>query len=404
MPGWRIVLWSAVVLAAIGFLYLVRGVLFPFAVALTIAAVLEPTIQKLGKRGMKRGPAVALVLLGFFGAITLAGYLAAPTVVRQVSSVSVRAQEFTRSIVQESESDNFYLRWSPSVAAQRQTSPSGEIDRILAQYGSTLEQFGLPSTRRGLIEQYVDKNRTTIAKAVQGIFDSFFGALAGLFSQLAVVGLIPLIVMFFLMEMEAIRKRGSSWIPPSILPGARSLANDVAGVFFNYLRGISLLILYFGIVQTTLLTLMGLPYSVLFGILFASFYLIPIVGNLFSSLCIWLIIGFSGVSGNAVFSVGNPWAYGFVVILIYMTIATLFDSFVSPRTVGNSVGLSPVVSIFVVMCGQALFGLPGMVLAFPVAGAIKVILDRVFTVTSSTSEAAHLPAVPLRHRRTAGPS
>jgi hypothetical protein len=52
------------------------------------------------------------------------------------------------------------------------------------------------------------------------------------------------------------------------------------------------------------------------------------------------------------------------------------------------------------MCGQALFGLPGMVIAFPVSGAIKVILDRLLKITSST-DAVVLPAVPLRHKREA---
>lgn len=147
MPGWRIVLWSAVVLAAIGFLYLVRGVLFPFAVALTIAAVLEPTIQKLGKRGMKRGPAVALVLLGFFGAITLAGYLAAPTVVRQVSSVSVRAQEFTRSIVQESESDNFTC--DGALRSRRKDKPAPAVKLIGSSLNTVRPSSSLGCLRRG---------------------------------------------------------------------------------------------------------------------------------------------------------------------------------------------------------------------------------------------------------------
>ncbi|MEJ5169530.1 MAG: AI-2E family transporter, partial [Fimbriimonadales bacterium] len=69
-----------------------------------------------------------------------------------------------------------------------------------------------------------------------------------------------------------------------------------------------------------------------------------------------------------------------------------------PRVVGRSVGLHPLVSMFVILSGGALFGILGMLLAFPIAGSLKVVLDRLLRVTSQTTSAATLPAVPLRHR------
>ena len=65
---------------------------------------------------------------------------------------------------------------------------------------------------------------------------------------------------------------------------------------------------------------------------------------------------------------------------------------------GNAVGLHPIVSMFVIFRGGALFGLPGMILAFPVAGSIKVILDRLLAVTNKTERELILPELPLRHR------
>jgi predicted PurR-regulated permease PerM len=54
--------------------------------------------------------------------------------------------------------------------------------------------------------------------------------------------------------------------------------------------------------------------------------------------------------------------------------------------------------MFVIFSGGALFGLPGMILAFPVAGSIKVLLDRVIRFTNKTDGELILPEVPLRHR------
>jgi predicted PurR-regulated permease PerM len=68
------------------------------------------------------------------------------------------------------------------------------------------------------------------------------------------------------------------------------------------------------------------------------------------------------------------------------------------RIVGNSVGLHPLVSFFVVFSGAALFGPAGMIMAFPVAGSVKIILDRLLMITSNSQELS-LPSVPLRHRQ-----
>ena len=71
--------------------------------------------------------------------------------------------------------------------------------------------------------------------------------------------------------------------------------------------------------------------------------------------------------------------------------------FTAPQARG-AVGLDPIVSMFVIFSGGALFGLPGMIIAFPLAGSVKVVLDRLIRVTSGTSEAVRLPSTPLRHR------
>jgi hypothetical protein len=268
---------------------------------------------------------------------------------------------------------------------------------VLSKYGSTLDELGLPSTRRGLIDQYVDKNRSKLTGMIQGAFDGLFGVVTAAFQNFFWLFLVPVIVTMLLSEMETVKQRGPRWIPPAIRRQTITLWNDISGVFFNYLRGMSLLILYFSIAQTVMLYSMNLPYALLLGVVFGTFYLVPIIGNMISAVSIFLIMGFTGTAGTAAFSVGNSWIYGALTAVLYLVIGGMFDTFVVPKVVGNSVGLSPVISIFVVMCGQALFGLPGMVIAFPTAGAIKVILDRLLKITSST-DALVLPVTPLRHK------
>jgi predicted PurR-regulated permease PerM len=54
--------------------------------------------------------------------------------------------------------------------------------------------------------------------------------------------------------------------------------------------------------------------------------------------------------------------------------------------------------MFVIFCGGLLFGLPGMLIAFPLAGSVKIILDRILNVAITSQDSLNLPVVPLRHR------
>lgn len=397
MQAWRVLLWIGLVALLLGFLWLVRGILLPFVLCLIVAALLDPSVRWLTRKGVPKQAAIVIMVGAFFGGVLLVGAVALPTITKQVTGISSTAQSLTRSIVEDGQRDNFFVRWNPDNVAARSSSFSGNIDRVLAKYGSTLEELGLPSTRRGLIDQYVDKNRSKLTGMIQGAFDGLFGVVTAAFQNFFWLFLVPVIVTMLLSEMETVKQRGPRWIPPAIRRQTLMLWNDISGVFFNYLRGMSLLILYFSIAQTTMLFSMNLPYALLLGVIFGTFYLIPIIGNMISAVSIFLIMGFTGTAGTAAFSVGNPWAYGAFTAVLYLVIGGMFDTFVVPKVVGNSVGLSPVISIFVVMCGQALFGLPGMVIAFPTAGAIKVILDRLLKITSST-DALVLPVTPLRHK------
>ena len=134
------------------------------------------------------------------------------------------------------------------------------------------------------------------------------------------------------------------------------------------------------------------------GVLFGATYLIPYIGPAISWTTLFLVVGLSGQNHVRFLEFGSPWAAAAVIVIVFMVFDRGFDMLVFPRIIGKAVGLHPVVSMFVIFCGAALFGLVGMIIAFPLAGAVKVVLDRLIRVTSFSSETLELPAVPLRHR------
>jgi predicted PurR-regulated permease PerM len=178
-----------------------------------------------------------------------------------------------------------------------------------------------------------------------------------------------------------------------------SIVTDIGEVFKKYLRGVLTVIVLYMTVMSIVFSILGMPYSILLALIAGTLYLVPMLGPLMSAAAIFIVTGFSGETGNWFLSMNSPWAFAAVLVGIFILVSTAFDQLVYPQLVGKAVDLHPLVSMFVVFSGGALFGLPGMLIAFPLAGSIKVMLGRLMQATNKPlMETLALPAVPLRHR------
>lgn len=397
MPGWRILLWVVLVLTIIFFLYLVRGIILPFVLGGIISALLEPVVRKLRRKGWPRGVAIWSIVLLFVGVFSGVLVWMVPVVSQQVLGFRTRVDELTASLIQPDESANFFVRWDPMVQMKRPDAVD-PIDRLLAQNQSLLEKVNLPTTKRALIIQYVEPQRPRLGRQIQDFLSGFFGVASGLVSQVMILSFVPMLVLMMLFNMENIRRTSVTWIPPTIRAHTLSVLGDITDVFMNYLRGVAIAVFGYMTFMSILMSLLGAPYAILLGVLFGAIYLIPYLNGLISGSILLTMTMLSGKTGNAFFHADSPLAFSAVLVGIFMTCHIIFDMFIYPRYVGKTVGLNPIVSMFVIFSCGALFGLVGMIIAFPLAGAVKVILDRLIRVTSTTQESLALPSVPIRHR------
>lgn len=386
MIGWRISLWAVIVLIAIWFLWMVRGILAPFILALLISAILQPTIKKLRMRGYSRGLAISLVFVAFLGVVTIAGILLVPLASNQVNTLRVKLDEVTASLS------------APSSANGAQETTNSRIDDFLKDAAPTLERFGLPTTRKEIVEQYVEPYQKDLTTAGRTFFSGFLGFLTGFASKFLLLLFTPVFVLLILLDADRMKRRFAGMIPPSIRAETLELLGDMGEVFFNYLRGVSVVVMYYIGIAAVILTLLGAPYSVLLALLFSLLYLIPYVGQVANAIILFGVTVAMGKSSGLLFGMANPMTYALTITAIFFVCMMIFDQLFYARLVGQSVGLHPLVSFFVVFSGGALFGATGMLLAFPVAGSVKVILDRLINFTSKTHDDLKLPVVPLRHR------
>lgn len=404
MAWWRFALWAAVVTAALIFLWSVRSVLLPFGVGWIIAVLLEPLVKRMTGWGMNRVVAILAIVSVFFVVATGIGLWVGPRIGGQVGELQKSIHELTTTISQESRTENHFLRWNPVVRSQP-PGPLAALDRTLEQVSPALERAGLPSNRRAIFEQYVAPQRDQIAEGIGSFFNGFFKILIGAASQMFLFVFVPLFVFFFLMDMENYAGKMIRLVPPAIQATVLGVVTDVGQVFKSYLRGVLVNVAIYTTFFALVFSALGLPYSILLGLLAGTLYLIPVLGGVLTSVSLFLVVGFSGTMGNWFFTVGSSWTWGLIVAILFSIISTGYDSVVTPRLVGKAVGLDPLVSMFVVFSGGALFGLPGMILAYPVSGALKVTMSRIFKVTNMTpaSETLALPIVPARHRESVDP-
>lgn len=398
MPGWRVLLWAALVGAALVFLYAVRGILPPFIGGLLLASVLDPATRKLQGRGHSRSRAVFTVWGAFMGILIALTIWLTPVVSAQVIIFKDKIDLLSAQLSEQSAQANYFLKWNPRVQLS-DGGTAGQLDQFFEQNQDTLRRLGLPTTRADAVKEYVEPHRNEITKGLQTLFGGVLGLVSALGSQALLMLFTPFFALVMMVEVDRFKIKMAGFIPPSIRSDTLGLLSDVGNVIAQYIRGVSIVLFYYAIAAAVVLSIIGAPYALLLALLFTCIYLIPYIGALLNVVLLILLIGTSGRTGVGPIEFASSWTYGVVAAAVFMSIFFIFDQLVYFRLVGKSVGLHPLVSFFVVFSAATLFGPLGMILAFPIAGSVKIILDRLIEVTSRTQD-FHLPAVPMRHRST----
>jgi predicted PurR-regulated permease PerM len=177
------------------------------------------------------------------------------------------------------------------------------------------------------------------------------------------------------MDLGRFRRRLIFLLPTNLRTQFVGVTSDVGEVFSNYLRGMLQVSLAYMATATLLFSLLCLVlapqmlgYVLLIGIVSGALYIVPYVGFLGAAI--------TAVIVGLVTNVGIPTLIGSVVLLAILNFS--FDNIITPKIVGSGVGVHPIVAMFALLVGASLFGLWGMLMAYPMAGSIQVVLFRLF--------------------------
>ncbi len=312
---------------------MVQGVVFTLAVSLLIAYLLDPVIDWFEVRRIPR--TAAIILLVVAACVCSFGFL--------LWVLPPLTREFARAI---QELTLWLKDDTPTIRLQ-----------LESMLGTSLEESG--TFLRQKAKEYGPQLLSSMGTAAQATAHRTLSAA----SSLLYIALIPIFVFYFLRDFDRITASAKTLIPLSrkefLLERFRR-CDDVIG---EWLRGQVQVALVLAVFYATALSIVGVNLAIPIGLLAGMLSVIPYVGGAIGFL-LAMMMALLGWDGGAA-------ALGVIVVF---TIANLLEGYVlTPKIVGEKVGLSPVVVLLSLLLGGEAFGLFGVLMAVPVAGIAKTL-------------------------------
>ncbi len=331
--------WQWLLIAAIGgwLIYLLAPVLTPFVCAALLGWLGDPWVDRLERRGYSRTIAVVLVFTLMLLLVVLALLILVPMLEKQVV----------------------------------------ELIESLPTYRDWFVQTALPwvERRTGLeLVAWLDPERITAWirghwQQAGGVAATFFGYLSrsgfAMMAWIANIVLLPILTFYFLRDWDKLVERVAALIPRDHIGTVTRLARESNDVLGAFLRGQFLVMLALGAIYAVGLSVVGLKLGLLIGIIAGLISFVPYLGTA-TGIVLGVIAALVQSSGD--------WTLVALVLVVFVIGQMLEGYVLTPRIVGDRIGLHPVAVIFAIMAGGQLFGFLGMLLALPIAAIANVLL------------------------------
>lgn len=333
-PRWIIV--TVGIIAGGVLLYLLRGALMPFALGMAIAYLLDPVADRLEKLGLSRGIATLVILLCFFALLALVILTLVPLLIPQL----IRLVE---------ELPSYFQRMS-DMASPLISLVTNRLD------GQQID--GLQEAAAG----YAD----IVAGWALNLLQRLWAGGLAIIDIVSLFVITPMVAFYLLRDFDKIVAKLGGLVPRPYAPMINSLASESDHVLGRFVRGQALVALLLGIFYATALSIAGLRFGFAIGVVAGIVNIIPFVGS---------IVGFVVAVSVAVVQFDN-WIMWLVIASIFVFGQVIEGNFITPRLIGDAVGLHPVWIIFALLAGGHLFGITGVMLAVPAAAILGVVVRR----------------------------
>jgi len=323
-------------LGLIWFVGAVSAILLPFVLAFVLAYILHPVVEKLVSKRLGRGVATGLVVSAFCLSVVAVFLILVPLLQSQIIDFMKRIPNF---------SDSVWTRIKSVLAYTKDTISQEQMSEIYASVSGT-----------------VTRVLTAIGVSISHILSSG----VALFNILALILITPVVLFYVLRDWKTIQQQIGGLMPKNKEKQILSLWGEIDKTLSGFIRGQTLVCLSLGLFYGLGLFLVGLDYGVLVGLLAGILSFIPYFG-FGTGLILSLFLGFMQ---------GLTWGQWTGLAVVFILGQILEGYILTPRLVGNRVGLHPVWVMFALLAGGVLFGFIGILVAVPVAAVLGVLIRR----------------------------
>lgn len=321
------ILLIAIVYISYRYRLAIGSVLKPFLVAIILAYLLNPIVEMFERRGIRRIYSVILVYVIFIAIILLFSLILIPKLVKDIKVM---------------------LENLPQYSIQFQTMLKGFQDGYI--------NSNLPKSIKDVIDENIYATQDFIIISLQATLDS---VLTG-FSKILNVILVPVIVFYFLKDAEYFKKQTMLLLPKKHRNKVILLFRDIDNAFGRFIRGQIIIATFVGIMTTLALTIIKVKYAVFLGLFAGIFNIIPYFGPVI------------GIVPTVIFALFDSPSKAIYAAGAFLLVQQIESGILTPKIIGESVGVHPVYVILSLFVGGKVMGIAGMILAVPVMVAIKL--------------------------------
>lgn len=339
------IVWIAVGLVALGWVFLIIGeairvIWLPLAFAAGLVFLLEPVVKVFERARVPRIFGSILALIVFIAVLVAVGALVWPTVQEQGSELIVQLPDLYVSIVD----------WLGDAALTLGLN----IDEFLSQEA---------------IEQWLrdPSNQETIRQLLFGFGAGAGVVLRGVAETIAVVGLAPVLAIYFLIDLARFQQRSLELTPPAHRAEVAYVGGEVGTALGSFVRGQLLVALIVGVASSIGMWAIDLPFWLLIGIVSGILNLIPFLGPFVGGALAALVALLNGDVWQAV------WA-----VAIMIGIQQVDNHVITPMIQRARVNLSPLVIVLALIIGGSLAGLLGVLVAIPATAAVRIVVGHLW--------------------------
>ncbi|EGW40364.1 AI-2E family transporter [Desulfosporosinus sp. OT] len=336
---WKWIFTGICLLLGVLLLFKVRTILGPFFLAFVLAYLLNPLVDGLERHRISRNKSIAIVFTGIIAVLAIIIFIILPIIYNELSKLAVILPNTIQSVTE-------------------------RIEGFREQFKAT----GLPSRVALVLDQHLGQGEVIIAERL----NLFLANLPNALSTVTLYILSPVITLYLLADWKGLEDSFFRIIPQRWRMEWRRLWQDINHVIRQFVRGDLVIAVIVGVLIGVGVKIVGMEYALLIGLICGIFDLIPYFGPVIGAVPS-LLLALTKSPGMAL-----------KVALVIFIVQQLEGNIISPKLMGESVGLHPLWVVFALLACGEIAGFWGMLFAVPLAAVIRVIFKHIYFRLVST--------------------